>query len=64
MQASISARLIDIRQNLSRVEAFTLQLTSYYEQQRAAAQEICNTKQPDTQKTVLPNKNRPAQAAQ
>jgi chromosome segregation ATPase len=63
MQASISARLIDIRQNLSRVEAFALQLTSYYEQQRAVAQEICNTKQPDTNKTVLPNKARPGQVA-
>jgi hypothetical protein len=64
MRASISARLVDIRQNRSRVEAYTLQLTSFYEQQRAAAQEICNTKQPDTKKTVLPNKTRPGQTPQ
>jgi hypothetical protein len=61
MKASISARLVDIRQNRSRVEAYTLQLTSFYEQKRAEAQEICNTKQPDTKKTVLPNKTRPGQ---
>ena len=64
MQASISARLIDIRENLSRVEAYSLQLTSYYEKQRAAAQEICNTIQPDTKKTVLPDKARRTQAPQ
>ena len=46
MQASINARLIDIRQNKQRVEAYGLEMKSYYEKTRAAANEVCNTSQP------------------
>jgi chromosome segregation ATPase len=64
MRASISARLVDIRESRSRIEAFALQLTSFYETKRATAQEICNTIQPDTKKTVLSPKNRGGQSPQ
>ncbi len=47
MQASISARLIDIHQNQSRVEGYSRQLASYYQQKRAAAQEICTAAPPN-----------------
>jgi chromosome segregation ATPase len=53
MQASINARLIDIRQTKQRVEAYGLEMKSYYEKTRAAANEVCNTAQPKTN-TPLP----------
>ena len=64
MRASISARLVDIRESRSRIEAFVLQLSSFYETKRTEGQEICNTMQPDTKKTVLTPKNRAGQAPQ
>ena len=63
MNASISARVINMRQNLNRIEAFGLQYTAYYEKKREEAQEICNTKQPDSKRTVLP-KGRPSDPPQ
>jgi hypothetical protein len=54
MSASITARVINMRQNLNRVEAFGLQYTAFYEKKREEAQEVCNTKQPDSKRTVLP----------
>jgi len=56
MRASISARLVNIRQQKNRVEAFELDMNAFYEENRKAAQETCNTKQPDTQKTPLPKR--------
>jgi hypothetical protein len=63
MNASITARVIDMRQNIKRLEAFGLQQSAYYEKKREEAQEICNTKQPDSKRTVLP-KSRPPQPLQ
>jgi chromosome segregation ATPase len=60
MQASINARLIDIRQNKQRVEAYGLEMKSYYEKARAAANEVCNASTPDTTRTPLPKKKVPA----
>lgn len=51
--ASRDARLVDMRQNKQRVEAYVLQVKSYYEEQRAAEQEVCNLQQP-ARKTPLP----------
>jgi chromosome segregation ATPase len=59
MKAAISARVVDMRQNKARLGAFDVDMTAYYEKNREAANEICNTKQPDTQRTPLPKK--PAQ---
>jgi len=59
MNASIAARVIDMRQNINRIEAFRLQYMAFYEKKREEAQEICNTKQPDSKRTTLP-KNRPS----
>jgi hypothetical protein len=56
MKASISTRLVLIRQNKARLEAYGLDMSAYYEKQRAAAQEVCNTKQPDTRQTPLPKR--------
>lgn len=56
MKASISTRLIFIRQQTARLEAYGLDMSAYYEKQRAAAQEVCNTKQPDTRQTPLPKR--------
>jgi chromosome segregation ATPase len=53
MKTSIEARLIGIRQSLYRLEAWRLQTTAYYEKQRAAAQEVCNTKQPGAPRQPL-----------
>ena len=59
MKAAISARVVDMRQNTARLGAWNLDMTAYYEKNREAANEICNTKQPDTKRTPLPKK--PAQ---
>jgi len=56
MRASISARVVNMRQQTARVEAYQLDMGAFYEKNRQAAQEICNTKQPDTQKTALPKR--------
>lgn len=58
MRASIVARLVDIRQNSARVDAFKMQHTAVYEKARAAANEVCNTKKPDERPTPLPKKRR------
>jgi chromosome segregation ATPase len=54
MKTSIAARLIGIRQNSARLDAFGLEQTSVYEDKRKAAHEVCNTKQPGTLRTPLP----------
>jgi hypothetical protein len=54
MKASINVRLVEIRQNQRRVEAYGLEMRAYYDKTRAAAQEMCNAKQPDAIKTPLP----------
>ncbi len=56
MRTAISARVVNMRQNKARLDAWDLDMTAYYEEQRKAANEICNTKQPDTQRTPLPTK--------
>lgn len=48
IQVSINARLIEIRQNQRRVEAYGLEMKSDYEKTRAAANEICNAAPPAT----------------
>lgn len=48
MKASITARLVEIRQNRATVDSIRLQRIAELEQKRAAANEICNTKQPVT----------------
>jgi hypothetical protein len=62
MQASINARLIDIRQNKQRVEAYVLEMKSYYEKTRQAANEVIKMAQPKPH-TSLP-KTRAATPAQ
>jgi chromosome segregation ATPase len=56
MNASITARLIDMRQQINRIQAYGLQLTAFYEDKRKDAQEVCNTKQPGASRTPLPKK--------
>jgi hypothetical protein len=54
MKASITARLIGIRQNSARLDAYGLDQTAVYEDKRKVAHEVCNTKQPGTLRTPLP----------
>ena len=54
MKTSIQARVINIRQHSARLDALREEMTAYYEKSRAAAQEVCNTKQPGTPQTPLP----------
>jgi len=56
MKASISARLVDMRQNSARLDAYGIQLNAFYQKTRTAAQEVCNTKQPDLKRSPLPNR--------
>jgi chromosome segregation ATPase len=56
MGASINAKLIDIRQNQRRVEAFGVQMKADYEITRDAANQICSAAPPDTLRTPLPKK--------
>jgi len=55
MQTMISARLVNIRQNIARLDAYAIDMHATYEKQQEAAQEICNTKQP-TNKPPLTKK--------
>jgi chromosome segregation ATPase len=56
MKASISTRLVGIRQNTARLDAWQLDMTAYYEKARAAANEMCNLMTPVTGQTPLPKK--------
>jgi chromosome segregation ATPase len=56
MRANVSARLVGIRQNLAKVDTSATEARAFYEQKRAAADEICNTKKPDERSTPLPKK--------
>lgn len=53
MKGSLTARLVDMRQNVNRLEAYGQQMTAYYEEVRKGAQEVCNTKQPETRRVPL-----------
>jgi hypothetical protein len=55
MRASIATRLVGIRQNSARLEAWQLDMAAYYEKVRADANEICNVMTPVTGNT-LPKK--------
>jgi hypothetical protein len=55
MQTMISAELVNIRQNISRLDAYAINMHAIYEKQNEAAQEICAAKQPTT-KPALPQK--------
>jgi len=56
MKAFLTARLIGIRQNLARLDAWEADETAVYENARAAANQFCNTKKPDERSTPLPKK--------
>jgi chromosome segregation ATPase len=53
-KTSLTARLVFIRQQRSRLDAYTLDVDAFYEKTRTAAQEICNSKAPDSKSTPLP----------
>lgn len=57
MQALISARLVEIRQNIAQLDDFRLQEHALYENKRKAAQEVCNAKQPGQRKLPLPKRD-------
>ena len=56
LKASLTARLVNIRQNLAQLDTYRLEQHAAYEDKRKTAQEICNTKQPDTRKSTLPKR--------
>lgn len=58
MNASLTTRLVDMRQMRNRVEAYGFERKSFYEGKRKEAQEVCNLKQPTT-RTPLPKTPKP-----
>jgi chromosome segregation ATPase len=56
MKTSIQARVINIRQNLNRLDSWREEMTAYYEKSRAAAQEVCNATHPGSSQTPLPKR--------
>jgi Arc/MetJ-type ribon-helix-helix transcriptional regulator len=50
-RTSLTARLVSIRQQQSRLDAYSLDVDAFYEKTRTAAQEICNSKAPDSKQT-------------
>lgn len=60
-KTSLTARLVYIRQQQTRLEAYALDVDSFYEKTRTAAQEICNSKAPDSKQTPLPKGGRDKQ---
>jgi hypothetical protein len=57
-KTSLYARLVLIRQQQSRLDASSLDVDAFYEKTRTAAQEICNSKSPDSKQTPLPKGGR------
>ena len=57
-RTSLTARLVSIRQQQSRLDAYSLDVDAFYEKTRTAAQEICNSKAPDSKQTTLPKGGR------
>jgi len=57
LKASLTARLVNIRQNIAQLDTYRLEQHAAYEDKRKTAQEICNTKQPDTKKSPLPKRS-------
>ena len=57
-KTSLTARLVFVRQNQTRLDAYALDVDSFYEKTRTAAQEICNSKAPDSKQTPLPKGGR------
>jgi len=53
MKASLTARLIGIRQNSARVDTFGLTQSAVYDDKRKVSHEICNTKQPGALRTPV-----------
>lgn len=53
-RTSLTARLVSIRQQQNRLDAYSLDVDAFYEKTRTAAQEICNSKAPDSKQTTLP----------
>jgi len=53
-KTSLTARLVSIRQQQGRLDAYSLDVDAFYEKTRTAAQEICNGKAPDSKATPLP----------
>lgn len=58
MKTYLYARLVEIRHNKAKVEAEAIDLRAVYEKERAAANEVCNTKKPDERAT--PPSKKPA----
>lgn len=46
LSASLGARIVNIRQNLVKLDAWELDQKAFYESKRTAAQEVCSMKQP------------------
>jgi hypothetical protein len=56
MRASLAARLVNIRQNITKLDAYRLDAHAGFEDKRKAAQAICDKKLPDTNRS-LPKPN-------
>jgi chromosome segregation ATPase len=54
MNASLTAQLIDMRQEVNRVQSYGLQMDAFYEHKLKDANEVCNTKRPGASRTPLP----------
>ncbi len=61
MNASITTRLVNMRQNINGLEAYNQQFTAFYETKRKDAQEICNLKQPNSRSPLPKTQNPPNQ---
>lgn len=53
-RTSLTARLVYIRQQQNRLDAYALDVDAFYEKTRTSSQEICNNKAPDAKQTPLP----------
>jgi chromosome segregation ATPase len=52
-QSLLNTRIVNIRQNIQRLDAYEVDQNATYESERKAAQEVCNMKQPSSP-TPLP----------
>jgi hypothetical protein len=51
-KASLTVRLVQIRQNISQLDSYGVTLDAVYETKRTAAQDICDNKAPDSKQPV------------
>jgi chromosome segregation ATPase len=64
MSSEIDTRITFMREQVDHTTAYGFKFTSYYEEKRKDAEEVCNTKRPGASRTPLPGNSKPVPQSQ